>query len=144
MTSNIPTGFLISDLRDRHVTEPQNDQGVVARVTSYFGEVSVWAPAQPEWAEPRGAVVRTFESVMAKRGFRSDKIRAFLDDPDTIQTAKMVVNEVEHQAIQACGWNILVRAAVVDGWTVVVAVPADCEPRVLLVNTPERAIRAEG
>lgn len=133
VSKSIPTGFLISDVRDRHVSEPQNERGVVARVTSYFGEVSVWTPEQPDWAEPRAAVVRAFESVMAKRGYQSEKIRAYLEDPETIQSTTMVVNEVEREAIEAHGWNIRVRAAVVDGWTVVVAVPADCEPRVLLV-----------
>jgi hypothetical protein len=133
--TSIPTGFLICDLRDRHVSEPQNDRGVAGRVTSYFGEVSVWTHEQPEWSEPLGALIRTFESTMARRGFRSEKIQAFLADPDTIQAATLVVNEAENKAIQARGWNILVRAAVVDDWTVVVAVPADCEPRVLLVDT---------
>jgi hypothetical protein len=142
--NSIPTGFLISDVRDRHVAEPQNERGVVARVTSYFGEVSVWTPQQPEWAEPRAALIRTFESVMAGRGFRSEKIRAFLDDPATIVATALVVNEAEHEAIEARGWNIVVRAAVVDGWTVVVAVPADCEPRVLLVHTLGHVVQAEG
>ena len=142
--NSIPTGFLICDIRDRHITEPQNDRGVVARVTSYFGEVSVWTPEQPEWAEPRAALVRTFESAMARRGFRSEKIRAFLDDPSTIQTTTLIVNEVDREAIEARAWNIAVRAAVVDGWTVVVAVPADCEPRVLLVHTTGQVIQAEG
>lgn len=94
---------------------------------------------RPGWdgADPRTALAwEMYRVAIGRHASLAEGLEAAAAerDPDSheFEPATLRIDGVEHEAVQLHEYGMVARAAVVDGWTVVAAVPAGQQPAVEL------------